>query len=336
MANRYISGVTASGTWLGATGGTFCWDNFSTLGYPSTIDIVYASGKTITIDSGITVNTITNGLYPGGSFAGGLFLMSINTTINTNISGGTLTCLTTSHNVGEIRINGNVVGGTANNAHAITHSGLGTLSISGDVTGGSALTVFGISIANTGGLDINNCPKVYITGNTLGGTNASTTPAIFSTAICYVEVNGNISASTVYPSIQMTNQKALLVVKGNIVSVNGNTPFYGFNIKCSPFSATSFSSNQQNYIIQDTSVSSANTTFSTSAYTYGMPNTSDVRYGIKYGYLSGLTGTMVIPPFSAVSVGFSVDDGTGIGGVNYGTAITSIRDIGNMLAGYIG
>ena len=134
----------------------------------------------------------------------------------------------------------------------------------------------------------------------------------------------------------MTNQKALLVVRGNMVSVSGNTPFYGFNIKCSPFSATSFSSNQQNYIIQDTSVSSADTTFSTSAYTYGMPDVSNVKSGVKYGYLSGFTGTMIIPPYSAVSVGFLVDNGSGTGITSGGTAITSIRDIGNMLSGYLG
>jgi hypothetical protein len=326
--NRYYSG--SSGLWTTLTN----WDNYPTLGYPASDDVVYANNKTVTIDTGITANLLTTALTPvGGGLAGGGFLISTNTgmTITTNISAGTSTCLTTSNNQGTTTLIGNVSGGTTTPAHGVTHSGLGNLVISGNVNGGRFATVYGVNITSTVGINLSACPSVYVIGNVSGGTNITATPGIFSTALCLVDITGDCVAGTQFPAVSLSNQSALLIVRGNLISTTGSSisvsPYYGFNLKCSPTA-------NQNYIFQDTSATSANTTFSTSAYTYGIPSTSDVRSGVKYGYLSGLTGTMIIPPFSAVSVGIPVDNGSG--GVTYGTAITGIRDIGNMLGGYIG
>jgi hypothetical protein len=336
MANRYISGTSTTPIWTIAISGTVqCWDNFSTLGYPSPNDVVYASGKTISIDSGITVNTLTTALYPGGVTAGGGFsAATIGITITANISAGTTTCLTTTHNDRTTTIIGNISANTTtNSAHGLTHSGLGRINVIGNIYGGgpTSTNTYGLTLTSAIGYSLSSCPSVYITGNTYGGSHLSTTPAIYSTSLCLVDITGDCIAGTQFPAVSLSNQNALLIVRGNLVSTTGTTisvsPYFGYNIKCSP-------TNNQNYTFQDTSVSSANTLFSTSAYTYGIPSTSDVRSGVKYGYLSGLTGTMVIPPFSAVSVGIPVDNGSG--GVAYGTAITSIRDIGNMLGGYIG
>jgi hypothetical protein len=325
MADRYYSG--ASGTWSILTN----WNNWQTSSYPTPDDVVYANGKTVTIDSGITVNQITTASTPVGGLAGGGFQITISTgiTITTNISAGTTTCLTTSHNAGNVTIVGNISGGTSNSSHGITHSGFGTLSIVGNVNGGRFSTIYGISLTSAGAVNLSNCPSVYVSGNVIGGSFVTSTPGInaASTILCLIDIFGDCIGGTAFPAVANANQNSLLIVRGNLRTTNFIVPYYAYNVRCSPTS-------DQNYIIQDTSVLSANTVFSTSGYTYGIPATSDVRSGVKYGYLSGLTGTMVIPPFSAVSVGIPVDNG--LGGVAYGTAITSIRDIGNMLGGYIG
>ena len=142
MPDKFITATTLPLFWTTTTN----WNN-STL--PVAGDIVYASGRTITINTNITVSTITNASGPSAS-AGGTFSPSGGSwTLNTNVSAGsaTISCLTISATTTAqtLTISGNTNGGASSLAHGINKTSGGTLNIIGNISGGTNATAYGLN-----------------------------------------------------------------------------------------------------------------------------------------------------------------------------------------------
>jgi hypothetical protein len=115
-----------------------------------------------------------------------------------------------------------------------------------------------------------------------------------------------------------------------LINRNGISAYYTYNLEVSP-------TLNQNFTLQDTTVVSANTVFSTSSTTFGYnyvtPFKTDVRNGVKFGLNSGDTGTIIIPPLSAVSLGVYVDNGSGT--TTFGNAIIRLTEAGALYTAYL-
>jgi hypothetical protein len=180
MAVKYITATTLPLLWSVSTN----WNNSS---LPTSVDDVYTSGKIITINQDITVQTITNAaltspaLTGGGTFSpsGGSW------TLNTNISGGStgsLSCLTISALTlsQTLTISGNTVAGTLAGINGITKTSGGTLNIIGNITGGSTTAY---------GLNNNFTQPVNITGNSYTLTTGA---AIHNPSTGTISMIGNV------------------------------------------------------------------------------------------------------------------------------------------------
>jgi hypothetical protein len=205
-----------------------------------------------------------------------------------------------------------ISGGTS--GVGISNNGAGNVFITGNTRGGSGAS--GVNNASTG--------NIYFLGNVSGGTVINF-PGIFSATAGIINVTGNCYSSSVSAAIQNTSQSGLLNVVGNVYNLSGISAIYSYNLKISPTVPQSFT-------MQDNTVTSASTIFSTSAHTNTLPLPQDVRSGYTYGFLSGLTGTCVIPPSQSVSVGVKVDNGSGV--TTSGTSINRIIEAGAMYASF--
>jgi hypothetical protein len=183
MAVRY---AVATGNWSN----TATW-NGGTL--PASGDDVYADGKTVTIDTNVTVANLYTTLRSGGTVGGVFNVVASGLTITANIiASGTVSFTTamiitatgtttiignvtaaTSGNyglglqisAGTVNVTGNVLGGgsgTINGTHGILVIGSSILNLVGNVTGGASSTgTYGIAFTNTS--------RGVITGNATGG-----------------------------------------------------------------------------------------------------------------------------------------------------------------------
>lgn len=200
----------ANGNWSTAAN----W-NGGTLPQPG--DDVYADGKTIAIDQDVNVASIRTSQRSGGT-AGGGFTSNISLTVTANIIAGTTPCLTiSSPSTTIINIIGNITGGSASLAHAVTGGTItasSTWNITGNLTGGTApanavviantnitATITGTVTAGTTGSAL-NCGGGIITvnGNLVGGTTLFAAGAINSTSTalnCKLTINGSLSGAAI-------------------------------------------------------------------------------------------------------------------------------------------
>lgn len=304
--------------------------------------------------------------------AGTLSCLTNNTTNTINIIGSLSGSATnTAHalvhgSTGIVSISGNCIG--SNNGSGIVLNAAGSIYISGNSiisVGGAAairndagniyaianLISGGTNAAGHGIINQTSGQNIFVTGNTRGGTGASGGSGLANTvANSNIYVLGNVSGGSVSSSngiessvagiisvtgdcysslfssaIENTSQSGLLTVIGNVYNLNGISAIYSYNLKISP-------TTPQSFILLDNTATSASTIFSTSAYTNTLPLPQDVRSGYTYGFLSGLTGTCVIPPSQSVSVGVKVDNGSGV--TTSGTSINRIIEAGAMYASF--
>jgi hypothetical protein len=156
-------------------------------------DDVYADGKTVTIDTNVTVANLYTTLRSGGTVGGVFNVVASGLTITANIiaSGtvsfnfamvisatgtttiiGNITAATSGNygiglqiSAGTVNVTGNVSGGgsgTINGTHGISVIGSSILNLVGNVTGGASSTgTYGIAFSNTS--------RGVITGNATGG-----------------------------------------------------------------------------------------------------------------------------------------------------------------------
>ena len=200
MAVRY---AVATGNWSN----TATW-NGGTL--PTSADNVYSNNFIITIDTNITVLSLSN-LAQSPAVAGGSFVFSDGTTITCTGSGmviGATTCFTYSGS-GSIIINSNIIGGTASiNGFTITGTGIVTINgiVNSSLTNGSSNT---INNTSTGILSI--------IGNVNGFTSSQTnaTAIRMATSGSVLNIIGNIES-------RGTQKETVILSTGTTLNLTGN------------------------------------------------------------------------------------------------------------------
>jgi hypothetical protein len=295
---------------------------------PGVNDVVYANGFTVTLDIDIAVLELrtTSGVSvnAGGGFTYGA---GCNTVI-ANLIAGTSICLTHSLTTTKTLI-GNSTGGQSANAHGTLSNGNGGLIFVGNMTGGSALAAEGIRNGNG---------TVLATGSATGGSGTSSAGGANQGAGTFIIIGaatggtgtaGNVGASnassgtmfvdtaissSIAAGVSCTSSSGVTVVKTAQSSQQGVVPISGFVFFDStvPNSITVRRNNNTDLTLVDSSI--------------GNPIESDVRSGITYAS-GALTGTLNVPPASAVAVGVPVDN-------TNGTAMIDINQMGALITSF--
>jgi hypothetical protein len=226
---------------------------------------------------------------------------------------------------------------TSNTNRVLRISAPAIVNITGNVISTATSTT-----ARCSGVDANSGCVLNITGNVIGSGNAGNNNAITNeTSQCTINIVGNVSSinasaitSTQASAINITGiitstNAAVAVSSNNTLSVitvstpcfnasNGTMAVFAPNIKL-----LNSGTSQWQF---ETDVISTNKTLYSPGVALGNPTPSDVRDGTSYAS-GALTGTLKVPPTSAVSVGVPVDN-------TIGTGIFTIADMGALLASY--
>ena len=253
------------------------------------IDVV--AGSTVNISSQQTVAGVGNitAIVNAGTVV-----------VNNNILGALAVSPSTGYfvnNTNIFTVNGNV---TMQNYTAGTTVGIlnntgasGVITVNGNIIGGTVANTIAVSNGSTG--------TINVTGNITGGSNATNTPAIYSTTAGTIDITGSCSADA-YPALFSSSITAVNRLRGNVLTKNGIVAYYSFKINISPSAA-------QTFTFQDTS--NVNRLIATSNISPGAPGISDVRFGTVYGSSSEYTGTLRVPNPNTVSLGVLTDNTTG-------------------------
>jgi len=270
------------------------------------------AGSSVNVQYGInssgTVNFIGNAT--GSAVGFGSAAININTGGVLNLTGIVTggNTVNTSYGVqtaGNGTYNGTIIGGNvANNSAVRITAGIHT--INSNSTGGGATACHGILTVG-GTLTVNgNCTGGGVTG--AHAVQISTSTATF---------NGNIfgSTSSLSVGLNVTDTASNVVISQMTFSANGGSPVAGFvKFKNTAPTITVRKANNTNQQLVDPS-------------TTDIPIIGDVRDGVTYASGS-LTGTLKVPPATAVSVGVPTDN-------TVGTTVITITDMGALLSSYV-
>ena len=227
---------------------------------------------------------------------------------------------------GTLNVIGNLSGtltSTAAIANALRIDANATVNITGDITSsggtittGSSATILATvaSTLNITGIVVSSAKiaiytegsTVNIIGNITGGTSVPSLFSIISPST--ILVTGITSASSTQPailtSVAYTTAAAsgtLVKVGGNIVNANGLMAIIAPRITIDP----SFT----DWLFQ--TIVGGDTRLYGAGVALGNPATFDVRFGIPYGPVGELTGTLRVPTADNVLSGVLVDNTTG-------------------------
>lgn len=137
---------------------------------PSSEDIVYSAGKTITIDTDVACSLITTDSPIDGQFYGGEYILESNIVFIGDIAANSNTCLKFSGN--NSTIIGSVSGGNGGYTAGIENLGTGTLNIVGVVRGGNGGYSYGINNSSTGTINLSGESLLGLGGYSWGIWNA--------------------------------------------------------------------------------------------------------------------------------------------------------------------
>jgi hypothetical protein len=326
---------------------------------PITGDVVYADNRIVAIDetpaSGITLR---NSARSGGT-AGGQFTIAINLTLTLNVEGWTQTTaggfLNTS-GTANVTIIGNVtwaVSQSLDARYAINHASTGSLVVVGAVVSTSTRSSGGAIAVNAGGpvsivgnvSSTAGSPAVSyfasstltITGNvTNSGSSATVSSVVAQTVnvignliggasyavgngntsqVFIVDVVGNVSAGA-SPAVLMASPSGSVTVTGNLTNNVAVMAIYSPRLRLGATQPTYW---------QLYTPTGVDRRLYTADSVGGNPATSNVRLGTTYGPASELTGTLAVPPASAVGAGVPVDN-------TVGTAVWTAEQISAALA----
>ena len=298
---------------------------------PGPADDVNSSGKTITIDQDITVNSITN--PTGGSFVVSSVASIRNLTVAQVITPGQAAILTISAPSGTVNVNTpGISGGSAPSTPCIVVSGAATLNLgAASVAGGaggshginataSATITAGAVTGGTGGYGL------YITaGASVAVASVAAGAAVgayLSTAAtaAVLNVSGAVSASSSAPAIK---SDAVNVVRLRGPLSHGASNYAPIQAPCWMV----YAGQTTTWTVKDDSAS-PNTGASVvlSNALAGTPAPSDVRSGVAFGGGNSLTGTLAVPPAGSVASGVPVDATTGTAALALSQVATVLGD----------
>jgi hypothetical protein len=347
---------TAAGTWFSGSS-----QYTSPLGnYPTSSDIVYLNGKTVTIDntsltSSFVVQSIRATSAPI-SASGTLTLVNGQVAISRTGSGASTVELNA---LGDRTTSSGFFPGATSPFISVTSpTTVSTIAIRGDqqliTTVGSLINftpvanstviregvTYGSSAASTYGINLSNINLTCsVTGALIGGIGSSAPALVNSGGTILLFISGNLTAQasaavsvtangaiTITGSISASynSQGLISTARGQIVNVKGNLVNYKDFPAITAYQFSIDASSSILYMTQD----SGQKSFQASAADY--PSVGDVRYGVSFG---GGTGTMIVPSASLVLTSslydaFSTVRGTVtlpsasnvIQGTNYGTS----------------
>jgi hypothetical protein len=255
---------------------------------------------------------------------------------------------------GILDITGSVAGNPNGGSTGVRLNGSGTARVTGEVysngisiEGGSGQLQITGSAASSNSHAIStaasSAASVTITGTVSGGT-VTNVQCIYNRGAGPIIVIGDVAAGTALGAngIYNTNSTAYIAVDGNLIAGTGGglgvTPIYSQNLAII---------NPTHHSTQYAGGSSDSPVYDGNIYTYygilatgstsGQPAESDVRKGTVYGPSSELTGTLAVPPASAVGVGVPVDNTVGTAAVTTAAiqaALTS-QGLTEARAGYL-
>jgi len=226
--------------------------------------------------------------------------------------------------------------GGAVNVDAIRNSGSGTVSVYGDIYGGQAAggnytSNTGVRHNGSGNTFVfgnvygrgTNGPGVYlagtgtatVSGNVYGGSSSESQGIYAYSGTQRLNVYGNTFASNASPALTYTTTPSLSVY-GNIINApNGRQAIYAPRYQVFPSASATYTRQAVNGYDSYADYWTSNATF-----TY--PASSDVVLNTAYKN-NTLTGSMALPPASAVALGASV-------GTTSGTASLTLEGLLNQ------
>ncbi len=213
-------------------------------------------------------------------------------------STGATNCVTT--------VTGDVVAGTGAGVALKLN---GTLTVTGDVYGGASPSTSAYGIE----------PQSVLIATVNGNLIAQTSPAVGISSTNRLTVNGDCTASSTRPAVFGTAAGGTVILNGNTVDDSSGQVALGFGGVLRIQDPELYS--HRHYTFEGYNISgvlnAGNVTDWVSSDSDDILDPADVRDGTSYA--SGtLTGTLAVPPASAVAAGVPVDATIGTGVVNLG------------------
>ena len=221
--------ATASGKWSQSI-----WDVT-----PSVGDDVFANGFTVEIDQNVNVGSLRTAVSGVYAVAGGGFTLyqplSVIASPNGFLAGAT-TCLTSFVSAGTATLSGNVTGGIVSDIYGINiATDGGSFNLFGNVLGGNNARTYGVlfnstknltvvgdvsgsrnnSVATSHGILNQSVGNCYVTGNVVGGNNASGF-GISNNSLGLISVLGNVRGDV--GSGVSQNSTGTVLVSGTITA----------------------------------------------------------------------------------------------------------------------
>jgi hypothetical protein len=278
---------------------------------PTTGDVVYCNGKTITVDvATMTAAEFRNDSKVSPAITAGGYLNFTNVTcdITGDVKGYAGAYFLLISNLSNITITGDVYGMGSTNTCYLNNSFTGSLDITGDVIGVSFSALTYVTSTNRFVVNItgNVTNNGYISINTQHTPNATPT------------IDGLITPSATQHAITVGTHN--LFVQWLDYSV-GYAPILG------AFKMVAGAA----IIVKD---ASGNPMTLTDPATTDQADEADVRYGTTYNS-GGMTGKLVVPSVGSVANGVQYDE---VGGAKekIGTAVLTPQDVANAVAQVVG
>lgn len=383
----------ATTTWVGGvvptTGDTaqVATGHVVTISANATCDFIESLNTTgyFVLNAGVTLTATVR----GGATAANNYVLQFSGTTNATIVGNVTTTQNTTsaivvrHNgtAGTLNITGNVTGGSASAADAISIAAGGSVAVTGNVTGGgnadgiTALTTATVTVTGnvTGGPSAGGSTAwginaasghVQVTGTVTGGSGSSGDGSIRDRAGIFGQritvtgdvygglncpglliagvasstssgvgehtVTGNVYASSTFPAIcteleNSVGNDCLLTINGDIIDDVKGRPAVavGCRVRVSNVNTSSHDKRAGAYTYTGADLNNGTLATYVATTADDVLDPADVRSGTTYAG-GTLTGTLAVPPASAVSIGVPVDDEVGTAAVTAAAIATLV------------
>jgi len=337
IRNTAATGITAGGQFKFANGGNLTCtasNSIEVAGSTPTLLFDLTSGNSGTFSGSII--SLTAGI--SGSAISQTGTGTFNLTGNFDLNNGTTTRVIFSiSGAGTINHVGNIVNsssgtsGGAGTAAPIVITANCTYNHTGNCTGGGTNSlVSGSSI---------RAVSTAFTYNGTGDLLANLAPSIYTTQSATINVIGNVTGTTSFPSIHNITNSATINVNGIITAGTSYPAISGLVTTLVKVQGTIINQGTYNAIYAGRITLEGNIAYwqyrnalnntSTNLYTVGAlnyPDELDVRDGIDYGASLELTGTLAVPTADNVRKGVPIDDTVGTADLTAEDFLTAIEE----------
>jgi hypothetical protein len=327
--------------------------------FPLSADNAYTNTFTVTADSSTRGGTLQNSTLAPNILSGGSFVLANEVSLSANVLGGVAPYTLTLNPAANATLVGNISGGSVATSHGLGFFADSTISVLGNIIGGTTTSVFGVNLSSTNTVTVNligdsrgstgtsshgintsaGTLNVNLTGNVLAGTG-TTAYGINNASTGTININGissSIVSNTSNPSINNASTGTINLTAASIVANNSQYVYIAPNtlgvnkIYASIINAPNgrqaiyapryqvFPSASATYTRQAVNGYDSYIDYWTSDATLTYPASSDVALNTVYSN-NTLSGSMALPPTSAVVFGASV-------GTTTGTASITINSI---------